>query len=52
MNERYIRKKNVIVYGVPESTLVDFTEKKAEDKVKIKDILNKIEKADVNPNYI
>ena len=52
MNERDKRKKNIIVYGVPESTLVDFTDKKAEDMVKIKDILNKIEKSDVNPNYI
>ena len=52
MNERERRKKNIIVYGVPESTNSVLTEKKAEDQQKINEILLTIDKSDVHPVYI
>jgi hypothetical protein len=51
LNEREKRKKNVIIYGVPESTQQVLTEKRAEDEQKISDILKFIEKSDVKPVY-
>jgi len=51
LNERERRRKNVIIYGVPESTKVVLTDKKAEDEQKIKEIFSFIEKSDVKPVY-
>jgi hypothetical protein len=51
LNEREKRKKNVIIYGVPESTKVVLTEKKAEDEQKIKEIFTFIGNSDVKPAY-
>jgi hypothetical protein len=51
LQEREKRKKNVIIYGVPESTSLNLTDKKAEDETKIKLILTAIDKSDVSPVY-
>lgn len=51
LNEREKRKKNVIIYGVPESTKEVLTEKRAEDELKVSEIFSFIEKSDVKPVY-
>jgi hypothetical protein len=52
LNEREKRKKNVMIYGVAESTKVNLTEKKAEDEKKVQEVLQFIGKADVKPAYL
>ncbi len=51
MNERNRRKKNVIIYGVPESKKEILADKKAEDEAKINEILSTIGKSDIKPAY-
>lgn len=51
LNERKKRRKNVIIYGIPESDKNILAEKKAEDEQKIKEVLQFIEKSDVKPVY-
>ena len=49
--EREKRKKNVIVYGVPESTKEVLTDTSTEDEEKVKQIFEAINKSDVKPVY-
>jgi hypothetical protein len=51
LQEREKRKKNVIIYGIPESTSATLTDKKADDELKIKEILRVIDKPDISPVY-
>lgn len=51
LNEREKRKKNVIIYGVPESTKEILSEKKAEDEQQIKNVFEFIGKSEVKPVY-
>jgi hypothetical protein len=51
LNEREKRKKNIIIYGIPESDKVVLTEKRTEDEQKIGEILTFIGKSDVKPVY-
>ena len=52
MKERERRKKNVIIYGVPESTKEVLSEKKADDECKFREIMHAIDKPDVKPMYL
>ncbi|XP_065665615.1 uncharacterized protein LOC136087036 [Hydra vulgaris] len=51
LNERERRKKNVIIYGIPESEMEFLTDKKADDSKIIKEIFNEIGKSSVSPVY-
>jgi hypothetical protein len=51
MNELTRRRKNVIIYGVPESNKEIATERRAEDEVKLKEILAAIGKDEVTQAY-
>ena len=51
LNEREKRKKNVIIYGVPESSKEVLAEKRAEDEQNIKGILDSIGKSEIKPVY-
>jgi hypothetical protein len=51
LNERERRKKNVVIYGIPESEMEFLTDKKADDGEKIKEIFNIIGKSNVSPVY-
>jgi hypothetical protein len=51
LNEREKRKKNVIIYGVPESSKEVLTEKRAEDEQIIKGVLDSIGKSEIKPVY-
>ncbi|ESN90809.1 hypothetical protein HELRODRAFT_182643 [Helobdella robusta] len=44
-------KKNVVIYGVPESSASNLTDKKAHDETKIREIFKAINKSDVSVAY-
>ena len=52
MNKRERRKKNVIIYGIPESKKEFLTDKKADDREKFKEILNVIGTSNFSPVYV
>ncbi|XP_065668576.1 uncharacterized protein LOC136088567 [Hydra vulgaris] len=51
LHDREKRKRNLIVFGIPESTQTDFLNKRNEDEKKIADVFDFIGKADIKPVY-
>ncbi|ESO11202.1 hypothetical protein HELRODRAFT_183443 [Helobdella robusta] len=51
LQEREKRKKNIIIYGVPESSVPNPTDKRTEDEAKTKEIMKMIDKVDIKVAY-